>query len=560
MRRHRARDERGATAVLVTLLALVLFAVGALAIDMGQVYAKRAALQSNVDLAVLAAAAELDNPGACNDEVVDAATAYLGKDGNAVADQYLIDLGGAPDDGDGHIRCAEWRVELWAPAAHADFTMGESVGAEGVDVPAYAAATVFSPRMGAMPAYAVSGCDFGLQTLLDDSPGGGSTPPPVPALPWPTDSSLDIDSLDPAVILVDEITDLEIRGSGLRFVTTIGFTVHDGTEWVQHTVPASSATSSRVRLDEIPASVRTVEGEWFVQVSDDGGATWSAALRLQVGDPMLECASGPSDGNFGALALYRDPEASTNDRLALNFALGSAMTLARFPVPGFPWTCSDGVNGAVESSPGDPVDGTNCVDTDTGLPAQAAEAGLLTGKGISELGRLDVNRPDNHTHPDCDATSDLSVDFGGSTGSRTLNNDYLTCFLTDDTTTISTIGPGYAGPPVLSEEILESPRFYLVPVLGVEPSHGGSQRYQIVDFRPAFITDQPGTATRINPQIGVGGTENGLGFAELGGNKRALREVKVVFFSSAALPESVSPDSDVMGYLGAGPKVIRLVE
>ena len=54
--RTRTRDESGAIAVMFALLALVLLGVSALAIDIGHVYAKRSALQSNVDLAVLAAA------------------------------------------------------------------------------------------------------------------------------------------------------------------------------------------------------------------------------------------------------------------------------------------------------------------------------------------------------------------------------------------------------------------------------------------------------------------------------------------------------------------------
>ena len=39
--------------------------MAAVAVDLGQAYAKRAALQSNVDLAVLAAAAHMTKPGDC---------------------------------------------------------------------------------------------------------------------------------------------------------------------------------------------------------------------------------------------------------------------------------------------------------------------------------------------------------------------------------------------------------------------------------------------------------------------------------------------------------------
>ena len=111
--RTRTRDERGATAVLFALLALVLLGVSALAIDVGHVYAKRSALQSNVDFAVMAAAAELDSDGACNQKVIDAAADFLEKDTNKVPDQTALNLGGSSSDGDGFIRCNDWKVELW---------------------------------------------------------------------------------------------------------------------------------------------------------------------------------------------------------------------------------------------------------------------------------------------------------------------------------------------------------------------------------------------------------------------------------------------------------------
>ena len=67
----RRRDARGAVAVMVAVTATVLFAVGAVAVDMGNVYHKRADLQTNVDLAVLAAAAKLPDQAAARLEATD---------------------------------------------------------------------------------------------------------------------------------------------------------------------------------------------------------------------------------------------------------------------------------------------------------------------------------------------------------------------------------------------------------------------------------------------------------------------------------------------------------
>ena len=59
----RDRTESGTVAVMVALMSMVILGMAAVAIDVGQVYAKRASLQSAVDQAVLAAAAELAASG-----------------------------------------------------------------------------------------------------------------------------------------------------------------------------------------------------------------------------------------------------------------------------------------------------------------------------------------------------------------------------------------------------------------------------------------------------------------------------------------------------------------
>ena len=70
---ERRREESGAIAVMVALMSMVILGMAAVAIDIGQVYAKRASLQSAVDQAVLAAAAELDGTTVCTPGAVDAA-------------------------------------------------------------------------------------------------------------------------------------------------------------------------------------------------------------------------------------------------------------------------------------------------------------------------------------------------------------------------------------------------------------------------------------------------------------------------------------------------------
>ena len=93
-----------------------------------------------------------------------------------------------------------------------------------------------------------------------------------------------------------------------------------------------------------------------------------------------------------------------------------------------------------------------------------------------------------------------------------LNDDLLTCFLTDTTTELGDVArANYTGDPVFSSAIYDSPRFAWVPVFGKLATSGGSARYQIVDFRATFITDQPMSATKANNAVN-GTTENGLGW------------------------------------------------
>lgn len=540
-RAGRSRDERGATAVLVAVLALVLLGVGAVAVDMGQVYAKRSSLQSAVDLAVLAAAVKLDGTDNCSADAVAAAESYLEENWiDQEGDPFDVDLGGSADDGDGFIQCDGWKVELWAPKARVNFGLAKALSPDndGVDVPARAEAGVHSPATGMMPAFAAAGCDYGPQTLLDNSPGG-STPPPTPDLQQdsPVDGSLDIETLTPDQIARDQpgIISLSIVGNpALEDVTTIAFSTPEAGSNQHITVPRTTAAKKLVTLSNIPASVRSAQETWYVRVSQDG-STWSSALPFQVGEAILECASEVTDGNFGALRLPRS-SGSPSDWLAMNIATTIDFTLTTYPAPHPGWTCSGGDGSAVLA----PNDGTNCVDTDTGLPASDTEAGLLTGKGISVPPRL--AKP---TNPDC-GRPDQTINFGGSIGSKTFNNDTLDCFVADGATT-SYQTPGYSGPEVVSGDIFTSPRFFWVPVFGVAASPGGSQRWQIVDFRPAFITGPDGTDEY-----------NGLGFKTTGSAK-SLRSVKVVFFNPKALPESMS-GGPVMDYIGVGTKVIVLTD
>lgn len=545
----RRRDERGATAVLFGLLALVLLGVGAVAVDMGQVYAKRGSLQSTVDLAVLAAAPELDGTNTCTPEAVAAAEAYLQDNWiDEANDPFSVNLGGSASDDDGFIQCTGWVVKLWAPKARVDFGLAKALSSsnDGLDVPATAEAGVMSARLHTMPYYATPSCSNGLQVLSTDSKGH-SSPPPVPLTPSSAvnDPLLNVTALSvTASPLNAAIPTLVITGAGFTPLTTVGFTTAAGDHFVSPSAGSTVTFNSptQITVTNVPTGVVNIDDNWYVRVSN--GALWSASdgnatkgvQKLTIGDPKLYCLDS-SQGNFGSLLIPRKTGSNNpNTTLSLNVALGIDHALGLMPgAPNAPNECA-GLPGAIT----DAVDGQNCVSTDTGLPANALEDGLI--KGIS-------GSPGLLEHPPTSPCTRPNVNVGG----HSLNDDVLSCFFTNGTIRVGdVIKSSYSGGSVISEAIFDSPRFFWVPVIQAPPN--GKKDVSIQAFRPAFITDQPESGTRNAP----GSTQSSPNGLTVQGTK--VRELRIAFLNTKALPESVSAEGGEIAYLGFGPKVIVLID
>lgn len=542
-------DERGGAAVLLSvILSVVLLGVGAFAVDMGQAYAKRSALQSNVDLAVLAAAAELDNPGACNSEVVTKATEYLLKPGNKVSDQVPVNLGGSPGDDDGYIRCNNWRVELWAPMVAVDFGLAKALSDtnDSVDVPAHAVAQIKSPGNSySLPMYAVSGCDYGSQTISDPPPG----PPPSNDPPELTPTgAFQIKNLaiTPSEAPDGAVPDFPVSVTGQvkdATSTTQGQVIFvnpaDGSE-VPAGTPASLPTGPwmnfTINLTTVPSEVLNVPGIWWVRIKvTDGPAPVDyspsdESVPFTNGELMF--CDGTVSGNFGTLKVAR------SDAPAANW-------LERNIIKGLQPELQINASNVVPCSPVDsehtPTNPTDCLSTDPGFPNEAATDGLVNGSG-GDPGRLDKD-----TTPNCDRN-------GGSlrtqSGPAALNDDMLSCFIVtgDD---IQAVVDGTER--ILSPDIFKSPRFFMIPVIPVEASNGASGAYPIVGFRPGFITSESMSATNGNP--GAVTDHNGVHFHA--GN---VERLDVVLFDENALPDTAPAVGGESDYTGSGPKVIVLVE
>jgi hypothetical protein len=196
------------------------------------------------------------------------------------------------------------------------------------------------------------------------------------------------------------------------------------------------------------------------------------------------------------------------------------------------------------------ADGTNCVDTDTGMSANVATGGFL-GLGSSRVnGGADyLLKPNHKTNCGPGGTEALTSILGQS-----INNDTLTCFFTDPNVHVGDIDTdplsgGYAGPPVISDKIYDSPRFGYVPILPVQPVNGGSNKYQIIDFRACFITDQPASAVKGDPPSAT----NGINM-----DSNGVHSVQLIFLNPNALPNPPVKNGTI-NYVGTGAKIPVLV-
>ena len=604
--RTRQRDERGAVAVMVGFLTIVLFTVAAFAVDLGQAYVKKRDVQTTVDFAALAGGgvqgANLpetpvgacwygNKAGATQPAIKDTAD-YLDEhqvwagtttpaqlvdcdlsNGEAAYGRFVKDSTGV------HLAPDNNQMSVIAPQRHVTFQFGRVADVSGVDVSAQATIQIKSPLIKTLPFYAFSGCDYGTQTIAQPTNGhaaeiimlshasetNAATLTSMTTNPFTNPASVPLDVIDPNDIVT-------ITGTSLTNVTDIGFfesgVATTGPEPEVVSIGSTlSHNDTQIQL-HLPSNVKGVQDVWYVRVKI--GGQWSKAthpsgsdtildaLPLQVGSPTLTCGQGSSAGNFGTLLLSNSAGPTGQAaNIAYNIAVGLEHPVGPYPADPVTGTkpplCTNA--GVAPSRKLWPLDGTNCVDTKTGLDLNAAQAGFLDGVG-TKPGRLR-----NVTDGGCAAngipatTSSMRTEADTPiTKPYSINNDSLSCFFTNDTVNIGDIASAsYNGGAVLSPAIYDSSRFALVPVFATQPSNGGSQLYTIVDMRPAFITDQLASATKSSPVT----SHNGV---TLGNNgQHDIASVQIVFFSKNALPPPPEGEQ-LFDYTGSGIKQVVLAD
>lgn len=583
-RLHPAGDE-GALAVMVAILAVVLFGLAALAMDLGNAFSRNRDVQFQADFAALAGGSELPapslDPQPTDLAIVKAATYVFENmpqdddatdfaDVAAVAVALTDDVAtngeayyGHLDPVSGALIPSAYELTIRTPPALVKYGFAAIIGHTDGEVNAYATVGIQSPGSGTMPFFAVNGCDYGPQVLSD--PANGQAQSIVPPMQFPTDTNKArlVSITPPAQVNVNAdpaITQtITINGQFLAGVTKVGFFRDTAlTPNFFETAPFanSDSTGNTVANVQVPIGVTSVEDVWWVRVwgppngsGPDAWSTVSEALPLRVGESLLECAGSSNDGNFGSLKLPRSSNPST--WLPDNVALGleAPLSLAVYPGSPPPDLCTNATSPPkVESTAGSLRPGTNCVDTDTGLPANALTQGLITGSNA---------RLDQDTTTDCSPQRNSSRRTVAIGGGYNINDDTLSCFLTTSASVGTISSPTYSGPAVLSPDIYSSPRFFWVPVFNAQPGTGGAQRYSIIDFRPAFITSDAPTSTKGAPVfrdsgsiVSASATNNGLTVSNNG-----ITRMKVVFFNSKALPNDAG-GAPTVAYMGVGPKIL----
>jgi hypothetical protein len=582
---------------MFALLAVVFMSIAAMGVDLGNAWQEKRQVQAGSDLATEAGAGikganlpatgsvhscSYGNAGALStDQSVKDITSYLASQSypdntGAGYSAMLANLPGQLTDcdmsngevvygtptftgGAWQVTFNKNQVSLVAPPKTVDFGLAGIMGFHSVDVNGVSTVEIRSPKLSALPFYAYSTCSYGPQTLQQPNNGQSASTVNLYA-PTDTNAAL-LNAINPTSYPVDTTSTPEplvITGSNFTGATQIGFfesgNATTGPPPVTSTNFTVNGAGTQINMPDIPDGARGVAGVqefWYIRVMI--GGQWSPVYSdkkqtvlntpvLTIGDPPLLCGQGSSAGNFGTILLSHDPYSGTDKVGAANVALGITHSLAIFPTDKrtADGTCNASTPGAVM----DPNDGINCVTTDTGMSANVATGGFLgTGSSAPSPNPGLLAKPFT-TKCGPGGTKATTVLNG-----VTINNDTLTCFFTSATTHVGDVdNASYAGPPLISDDIYNSPRFGYVPVLQVQPDNG-KKSYEIIDFRACFITDQPASAMKGDAPSATNGVTM---------DSNGVHSVQVIFLNPNALPNPPVKDGTI-NYTGSGEKIPLLV-
>lgn len=577
MRQRRSRREDGAVAVIVGITVVMLFSMAALAVDLGNAFARKADVQAQADFAALAGAARLSSASAKEavDPAVIAVADYLTK--NQPQDDSASSYP-APEvtatqlvDGDMHNGevnfPADYQMTVFTPRARVDFGLASVMGFSEVDVAGGATVGLVSPGP-VVPFFLPQACKYGDVTLK-----AGNYNPDAPTF-TPSSSNgsslAKIGSVDPVAVPGGGIeSTLTIYGSNFSSSMTVDFHLEGATnrfpvnpaQLHPATQQDSNVPGQDMATTQIPSAVSGITGTWYIRISNDGGTTYSKWMAsFEVGDPSppVPGCGQVSTGDFGVLYSPRRPPATQlNDVQALNIAEGLDHDVIPFDtdVYSLPPQGQDSCQGNGGTPPvgavndKDPTrNDANCLNIQTGGNIPFVTSGIIAGgstsSGYDYEGRL---RSDSSI---CDHNGGTSPDYRLETY---INNDVLSCFLKPGVTVgdVSSELIPLSAEGAISPEIYDSPRFMVVPIIDypVNPQNGF---YPIIGYVPVFLTEESEASQK---GASIGPSTNGV----LDDGTKIV-SLRVIALNPLALPETAEITSGTIPYTGSGTKVVRLLD
>lgn len=544
--------ESGAVAAVTAILAVVLLSTAALSVDLGNAWARKRTVQTQVDVSALSAGHLLPWTAGNQAQIAQEVARYLNAESNDVYGQdgvvaaQLTD--GVTENGEVYFEDAGTQIRVLAPSAWVDYGMAGVFGADGVGVQASATVRLLSPlppMEDVLPFWLPTGCGFGA-ARADAGPGATEAPAPSGAYVPGGRGQHTTGAVVPGSVAFEgtatvsvTIENLPNRSTGgtVRFTFDADTVVDYPVTW-----PASSRTNDSVTVSLAvgPDGVTGTAGTWQVWPLVRQGANdhpqSPGTFEVTGGPPVIDNTIACADslqGNFGQLDSPRTDESRNQWVFAKNIATGLDHQITPFiDAPSNSCGRRDGeVAGAVLDNVS--LDGRNCITGSTGNDGPFMMKGLVTGiDGVP--GRLNASQGPT---PPC--TRPAATVQGVQ-----INNDVLSCFVPAPYTLADLTQPGaVVTEDMLDPRVVDSPRFVWVPV--VYAGNRAQKDFQpIRSFVPGFITDETET---------TGATaDNGLVT-----NGNSVESLQVFLFNEFSLP--VDERSDTIGYRPELRSIVRLV-
>lgn len=610
--------ERGAVAVVSALGATALFLTAALAVDIGNTWARRGQLQVQADRAAVFAAEFL--PARSDEErttVAKAAAYYIACHpvvGQRALDPTIPACPSAPEDASlapyaATLLARSWvtfpnpnQVGVRTPPARVDYGFGRAAGAAGTTQQKEAIARVGSP--GILTPMALSldcllnpvanatpvGLPFGYVSTTHAAPNSATVTP----VTWPTNQRNNPRSLDitPSSV-AQNVSPLPTVRVGGRFWPAAAagesyWVVFDKggdllPELAVEVTPDLDDYPNGYAELTLPSSVAASAGSWEVKVATGPsvlgqpiGPTYSRHTAVLDVTPRANLVNQVSCGR-----LLKSPRGGTQDNInfVLNLQEGLDHLLTTHPslvtVGGVddeadlltaisPLQCTHSTGSVQDTNGVRAGEIPNCVVTNM---SNAYEAGFTPGM-IGDAGRLT-----------CTTARPCRESF--ALNGRQINDDEFSDYVTDPgllnestffsaSTFLDTQLPVVTPESALKRDLYDSHRFMWVAVISTAGAVSAVQAgdYPVLTFRPIFITQEEGLDLIPDPDgmlttldgafRGIlQGTDDQRGLIMDGTELSAVRFLTIEPGALPAVPSNYS--GTISEYLGVGPKVIRLV-